>query len=295
MSVNLQTGELMAKTSIEWTDFSINPIRARWKPGSFKPSWSEKGFISSTGGHYCEKVSPGCKFCYASRMQPRFGMPTFNEAIARRDDIEVYLDESKLQQVLCRKKPTKYFWCDLTDMFGDWVCDEWIGKCFATMFATPQHIHQVLTKRAERMQAYVSRLAISLELPNVWFGVSAENQQYADERIPLLLQTPAAVRFVSYEPALGPINFERFGYVGADINWVIAGGESGPGARPSHPEWFRSIRDQCEAAGVAYFMKQITERGKKIPFEQWPADLQVRQFPGVCSVQGFAAGKRVVE
>jgi len=296
----------MAKTSIEWTDFSINPIRARWKIGM------DPNYLSSRlpyhSGHYCEKISPGCKNCYASRLQPRFGLPTFSEAIAQRDDIEVYLDESKLQQVLRRKKPTKYFWCDMSDMFGSWVPDEWTNKCFATMALTPQHTHQVLTKRAERMQAYfapgryrdcqvadqakiihtsVSPFKLPSEavfdarrvargepwlidtwpLSNVWLGVSAENQDTFDERVPLLMDTPAAVRFISYEPALGPVDFslwrpvETIGGVEFErwIDWIIAGGESGPGARPSIPEWFRSLRDQCQAAGVPYFFKQWGE------------------------------------
>ena len=114
---------------------------------------------------------------------------------------------------------------------------------------------------------------------------------HADERIPLLLQTPAAVRWISYEPALGPANLQLFGPCGSSggscldnscrtkIDWVVAGGESGPGARPAHPDWFRSVRDQCQAAGVPFFMKQIIERGKKIPFEAFPPDLQVREYP----------------
>lgn len=146
-------------------------------------------------------------------------------------------------------------------------------------------------------------------LPNVWLGVSVEDQQTADERIPYLLKTPAAVRFVSYEPALGPVKFRQkwVDYLQGwtvepehdpncdgscercpvpvqvrtnKLDWIIAGGESGPGARPANPDWFRSARDQCAAAGVPFFMKQITERGKRVPFDQWPEELQVREFPG---------------
>src|SRR5262245_53283923 len=130
----------MAETSIEWTDHSINPIRARTADGV---------------GHYCQKVSPGCANCYASRLQPRFGMPEFKGTGDPPGDRERFLDESKLAEVLRRKKPTRYFWCDMTDLFGAWVPDEWIDECFSVMGATPQHTHQVLTKRPERMLAYM--------------------------------------------------------------------------------------------------------------------------------------------
>jgi protein gp37 len=132
-------------------------------------------------------------------------------------------------------------------------------------------------------------------LPNVWLGVSVEDQERADERIPDLLATPAAVRFLSCEPLLGPVDLRewlpRFRDGGARdfassrpwgspfLDWVIAGGESGPNSRPAHPDWFRSLRDQCAEAGVSFFQKQITDRGKKIPFEDWPDDLKVREFP----------------
>ena len=226
----------MAATSIQWTNFSINPFRAR---------------LGNGDGHYCEKLSPGCKQCYSSRLQPRFRMPQFQEQ--RGAGVEHYLDSRKLQQVLDRKKPTKIFWCDMTDMFGAWVPNEWIAACFGVMAATPQHTHQVLTKRAERLpevfasvfglesfEATVareaerhgvtwdargstahlyssvpadlaSRRAWRWPLPNVHLGVSAEDQQRADERIPHLLQCPAAVRFVSAEPLLGPIDFRGWG------------------------------------------------------------------------------------
>ena len=141
------------------------------------------------------------------------------------------------------------------------------------------------------------------EIPprNVWLGVSVEDQATADERIPLLLQTPAAVRWVSAEPLLEQIDLTKLGnsYVRRNaltgfldaghatlmrdalprLDWVVAGGESGPKARPSHPDWFRSLRDQCQAAGVPFFMKQITDKGRKVPFEQWPDDLRVREYP----------------
>lgn len=217
----------MGKTSIEWTDHSVNPIRAR---------------LDGHVGHYCEKISPGCARCYASRTQARLRMPPFQEQ--QNNDVEHFLDATKLQEVVRRKTPTRYFWCDMNDMFGEWVPNVWIAACFGVMAATPQHTHQVLTKRAKRMREWFEWIAslkcdpwtechaaaLATEpgldgpihrksggapgrpwpLPNVWLGVSAEDQQRADERIPHLLATPAAVRFVSAEPLLGPVVLERY-------------------------------------------------------------------------------------
>ncbi len=342
----------MTATSIEWTEHSINPFRAR---------------LGNGDGHYCEKLSPGCKRCYSSRTQPRFRMPQFQEQ--RGAGVEHYLDARKLQQVLDRKKPTKFFWCDMTDMFGAWVPNEWIAACFGVMAATPQHTHQVLTKRADRLPetfAWVSREAKAFAgterasaeaefcahrlwlngeialggpvsqpwpLPNVHLGVSAEDQQRANERIPHLLACPAAVRWVSAEPLLGPIDFEEFvwptciatreehvrehdGGLWCDersIDWIVVGGESGPGARECSIEWLRSIVAQCKSASVPIFVKQLgatirvpeseqigdvttgwspfaricesddwlirLQSSKGGDINEWPHDLRVREFP----------------
>ena len=154
------------------------------------------------------------------------------------------------------------------------------------------HTFQVLTKRPERMNIFITDwlpgawglATMSLRLldkpiPNIWLGVSVENQATADERIPILLQTPAAVRFISYEPALGPVDFwkatghadgsfwhaPKFSWFNdSGLDWIIAGGESGPGARPAHPDWFRSVRDQCVEAGIPYFLKQMVVNGKMV-------------------------------
>jgi protein gp37 len=294
----------MAETSIEWTDRSINPIRARHR---------KTGAI----GHYCELFSTGCAHCYASNFQKRFGMPPFpgksrlpklpvvddRGCVIVNEEIELFLDESKLDEVLKRRKPAKWFWCDMTDLFGSWVPDEWIDRCFAVMNATahqlpipidlnakPWHTHQILTKRPERMFHYMESRSkwrdsdtnplfvagrhdggvlrghgveimnagacLLWPMPNVWLGVSCENQQTADERIPWLLKTPAAVRFLSCEPLLGPIEWNHWTNA---IGWVIAGGESGHNARPMHPDWARSLRDQCQAVGVPFFFKQWGE------------------------------------
>ena len=192
---------------------------------------------------------------------------------------------SYLGKTLRRKKPTTWFVNSMGDLFHEAVPDAWIDRVFAVMALCPQHTFIVLTKRSARMRAYVSRLcstpdndsdevdAIATEaasitgavedafangpLPNVWLGVSTEDQRRADERIPDLLATPAAVRLVSAEPLLGPISFNTIDLPGLD--WIIVGGESGKGARPMHPDWARSIRDQCAAADVPYFFKQWGE------------------------------------
>jgi protein gp37 len=351
----------MGKTSIQWTDHSINPIRAR------NP-------LTGAVGHYCEKVSSGCANCYASNMQKRFKMPAFpgkskggllslgeeiTVSIGEQGDMEIFLDESKLQSVLRRKKPTKYFWCDMTDLFGWWVPQDWIDKCFAVMALTPHHTHQILTKRPEKASEYlawdghsdehakrgencpcrqcsiVREMAEIMQnggvdewsagfgaagyvwknwpLPNVWIGTSVENQKAADERIPHLLKTPAAVRFLSMEPLLGPVDLQpiinKYGEFknnqGINCDWVIIGGESGKNARPCNVEWIRDILHQCTMAGVPCFVKQLgslpytTHPGWDEPHEfdsvyddvlelrdshggdwdEWPSDLRVREFP----------------
>lgn len=204
---------------------------------------------------------------------------------------------------LRRKKPTIYFVNSMGDLFHESIPDKDIDDVFAVMALSPQHTFQVLTKRAERMREYFNRAhsagnvnawqprvcqavddLVPLRtdqsreakinvigrpcLPNVWLGVSAERQQEADERIPLLLQTPAAVRFVSAEPLLGPIAvWPYIGKLGWQmspgdvraVDWIITGGESGPHARPMNPQWARDIRDQCAAAHTAFFHKQNGE------------------------------------
>lgn len=223
----------------------------------------------------------------------------------------VELIESRLAEPLRRRKPQRIFVNSMSDLFHESLPDEAIDRVFAVMALCPQHTFQVLTKRAKRMSDYLAgeayqRIAeaamlyrftrdfdsnyefdareAGLEqwpLPNVWLGVSVEDQKTADERIPLLLETPAAVRFVSYEPALELVDFQRFFgpqkmYLGLHADgtrgnnsvvwgldrngWLIVGGESGPGARPFDIAWARSAVAQCKAAGVACFVKQLGER-----------------------------------
>jgi protein gp37 len=203
-------------------------------------------------------------------MQPRFQMPPFEVGIRSRAFIEPFFDPKPLRQVLRRREPAKWFWCDMSDLFGEWVPDGWIDRCFDVMRDTPQHVHQVLTKRAERMRDYVvARFGRLVGAPEqIWLGISAEDQQRADERIPVLLQTPAAVRWVSAEPLLGPIALERLGqhWLGVatqragmndGLSWCVVGGESGSGARRCDVTWIRDIVRQCRAAGSACFVKQL--------------------------------------
>lgn len=278
-------------SKIEWTDASWNPIRAR-NPVTGKVGW------------HCEHATTGCENCYSEGFNKRLGTGLPFKP-GHRKDIEIFLDGQMLTQPLRWKKPRKIFVCSMSDLFADFVTDEWIDKVFAVMALSPQHTFQVLTKRAERMREYVSdpavrnrieleaekiRLSVGLPvsphwcfawpLPNVWLGVSCERQQEADERILHLLQTPAAVRFISAEPLLGPIDLTSVrhslasdSYMTASvlqgddgfglnarrerIDWVIVGGESGPAARPFNIAWARSIVIECAQAGVRCFVKQL--------------------------------------
>lgn len=347
---------MSANTNIEWTDATWNPIRG------------------------CSRVSEGCRNCYAEKVAYRFSgtakpyeglvrinskgerVPEWNghvEFVEKHllDPLKwapvrwkEYVENDALNQFSAKERPRRIFVNSMSDLFHENVPDEWIDRIFAVMALCPQHVFQVLTKRPERMLAYLSasgvRRAIALQanifmrsnkraansdalahvflwgnlehaevgeyanylagiadrcwpLPNVWLGVSVENQKAADKRIPLLLQTPAAVRFISAEPLLGPVNLNRIEVIDAidrsdpdepvadgycidaangeafddengelstkpdgevpmerGLDWVIVGGESGPGARPMHPDWARSLRDQCQAADVPFFFKQ---------------------------------------
>lgn len=246
------------KTGIEWTDATWNPV---------------------TG---CTEVSPGCDNCYAKTLAERF---RDTEGHYFEHGFDVQLREDKLDLPLRWTKPRRIFVNSMSDLFHDSVPDDYIANVFAVMARANQHTFQVLTKRHARMRSlltsdlfhrriydylvsidyqWISNTPVVWPLRNIWLGVSTENQQWADIRIPALLDTPAAVRFISAEPLLGPINFERvpgFNRVGLDLSrwWVIVGGESGKGARPMHPNWARSLRDQCQAAGVPFLFKQRGE------------------------------------
>lgn len=285
------------KTAIEWTD-------ATWNP---------------TVG--CSIVSKGCTNCYAMKMAARLeamGQPIYRGLTKPSKAGPVWtgtvrLNPAVLTKPLSWRRPRRIFVNSMSDLFHEALSDKAIDQVFAVMALCPQHTFQVLTKRPERMRAYMRGVAefrahatvkrfarlmplpfpkgwsgFEWPLPNVWAGVSVEDQATADARIPILLRTPAAKRFISAEPLLGPVDLRnltvarRYGTGLLDaltcdfkdhhgqvlagppsgtgpLDWVIAGGESGPDARPAHPDWFRSLRDQCAAAGVPYFFKQWGE------------------------------------
>jgi protein gp37 len=273
------------QSAIEWTDATWNPVRG------------------------CTKVSPGCAHCYAETFAERFrdvkGHPY-------EQGFDLRLVPEKLDEPLRWKKPRRVFVNSMSDLFQDGVPDAYIDQVFAAMALAPQHTFQVLTKRADRLRAYLSsdgrhdaivrsmdmppwmppgsrfpRVPENWPMPNVWLGVSVENQHFADERIPLLLQTPAAVRFISAEPLLEAVDLKRhlpksmfhcrncgrelmrdrcdrcgtFDNTATNeiigLDWVIVGGESGHGARAFDIAWARSIVAQCKAAGVPVFVKQL--------------------------------------
>ena len=286
------------KSAIEWTESTWNPV---------------------TG---CTKVSPGCQHCYAERLSERFrGVPSHPYEMG----FDLTLRPERLVQPLKWKRPRRVFVNSMSDLFHEDVPDEFIDRVFAVMSISRGHTFQVLTKRAVRMQRYLVSRSKSVEYwekparelghtlkfkmdgatigllpfppPNVWLGVSVEDEVRARERIPLLLDTPAALRFVSVEPLLGPIELNRvkfppcpkdeplqpinrypdqidflsgkwvdttgIGYTGPKVDWVIVGGESGPRARPMKSEWVKSIRDQCQSSGVPFFFKQWGGRTPK--------------------------------
>jgi len=253
---------LSDKTAIEWTDATWNPIRG------------------------CSRVSEGCKNCYAERVAARFsgpGEPYEGTVTDGRWNGTVLQLPEILDQPLRWKRPRRIFVNSMSDLFHEDVPGDFLIRILNVMGAAKHHTFQVLTKRPERMlaamKAYYEIVSMVpgavVPYPNIWLGASIENQRTADERIPSLLQTPAAVRFLSCEPLLGPVDLGRVlclpvsrgEYVtflnahpiDCRIQWVIAGGESGPGARPMHPDWARWLRDQCRVAGVPFFFKQWGE------------------------------------
>jgi protein gp37 len=264
----------VSKTRIEWADSVWNPV---------------------TG---CSPVSEGCENCYAKRMSKRLAG---RYGYSKDEPFKVTLHPDRLGQPLRWKKPRRIFVCSMGDLFHEDVPNEFIDYVFAVMGRSQQHTFILLTKRPERMREYLQagryqqilNIAYRLKFrpeglgkgidnpkdmrwwPNVWLGVTAENQQRADERIPILLQIPAAVRFVSVEPMLGVVDLvaaldaaigiegkvEIPAVDGIDnwLHWVICGGETGPGARPTHPDWVRNLRYQCQASGVPFFFKSWGE------------------------------------
>jgi protein gp37 len=302
-------------SSIEWTDTTWNPSTGCDKVspgcGMARPGTDDES-AGQTGGCYALSMAKRLKAMGSEKYQndgdPRTSGPGFG--VTAHPDV--------LTAPLGWRKPRKVFVNSMSDLFHEAIPDAFIARVFAVMAATPQHTYQVLTKRHGRMRSLLSAKwfpelvttwawrdgvrpstpLVELPSPNVWLGVSVEDQKWADIRIPALLGTPAAVRFLSCEPLLGPVDLtswmpagyakwscsgchrlyagphqdvcpgcDREGYWtgshtgngrpnGQPIGWVIAGGESGPGARPMDPAWARQLRDQCQAAGVPFHFKQ---------------------------------------
>lgn len=313
-------------TSIEWT---------RGDDGSKGETWNPV-----VG---CTVLSAGCTNCYAMGVAHRGMRPEHRGLTVLRghgkgprwNGTVRFLPE-RLQEPFSWRKPRRVFVNSMSDLFHEGVTDEQIASVFGVMAGTPKHTYQILTKRLERARAFLSRCAPALgwithngndpisfggdgvivgndnawPLPNVWLGASVEDQATADERIPVLLETPAAIRWVSYEPALGPVNFadialagapggrilkplvgltwgptER-GYTviakGAHLDWIVVGGESGPRARPFDVAWAASTIAQCRAAGVPVFCKQLganvrTRNDDNFTIDEDPPD---EDFPG---------------
>ena len=218
----------VSTSRIEWTEVTWNPV---------------------TG---CSKVSAGCANCYAERMARRLqamGQPNYVRGF------QVATHEQMVERPLAWTRPSTVFVNSMGDLFHEAVPADFVARVFATMDAAHRHAFQVLTKRSGRLAALVPNLPWP---SNVWAGVSVEAADYV-HRIDDLREVPAALRFLSFEPLLGPL--PRLDLT--DIDWVIVGGESGPGARPVDPDWVRDIRDQCLSAGVPFFFKQWGGTRKK--------------------------------
>lgn len=295
-------------TAIQWTDATWNPV---------------------TG---CTRISPGCARCYIERTPP-FRMAGRRFArVGSEATTGVQLHPDRLSKPVHWRKPRRVFVCSLADLFHDEVPDHFIYDVFQAMYQAPQHVFQVLTKRPERLLAWyqdfragfiggTDRFDECWPLPNVWLGVSIENARYT-WRADVLREIPAVVRFISAEPLLdslfegfdNPKKLRQFRDLGMDpclrgrgpldltgIDWLIAGGESGPGARGCDLAWIRELREACREAGAAFFVKQLgsspytwehpphlsrpfrfaaeIRNSKGGDISEWPADLRIREFP----------------
>lgn len=231
----------MADTTIEWTDATWNPVAG------------------------CAVLTAGCTNCYAMRMAARLesmGVPKYEGLTRKSGDRyvwtgKIFCDESALEAPLKWRAPRKIFVNSMSDMFHRDVPIEFIRRVWAVMAATPQHTYQILTKRPERMAEVLQDPAFPV-LGNVWLGTSVEDEAVL-ARLDHLRLTPAAVRFVSFEPLIGPVNGADL----RDIHWAIVGGESGPRSRYMDPDWVDEIHDLCKEAGTAFFFKQWGGRNKK--------------------------------
>lgn len=230
---------MATNSSIEWTEATWNPVVG------------------------CSIISPGCTNCYAMRLarrleamgQPKYVGTTRMSGNRPKWNGTVRVDEESVDLPRTWKSGRMIFVNSMSDLFHEEVPLDFMQRVFSTMRETPQHTYQILTKRADQLEALSPRF----DWPdNVWMGVSVENEDYV-HRIDHLCRSDAFVKFLSLEPLLGPLSGMNL----AGIDWVIAGGESGPGARPLDPEWVRDIRDQCVAASVAFHFKQWGGVNKK--------------------------------
>jgi protein gp37 len=272
--------------------------------GPSKIQWTEATWNPVTG---CSKVSPGCDRCYAETFAERWcGIP--GHPYEQGFDLKLWPE--RLDVPRHWRKPRLIFVNSMSDLFHARVPYEFVERVWETMATASQHTYQILTKRPDRMQRFVSRLVARFGvLPNVWLGTSIESQEYIG-RAAHLSRTPAAVRFLSCEPLLGPLDlssmlpgfdcptcraagggFRREVMHGPPaLHWVIVGGESGPGARVMDLEWARGIQRDCREAGVACYVKQLgvvwareakaTDRKHGGNPDEWPVDLRVREMPG---------------
>lgn len=275
-------------TAIEWADDSWNPIRAR---------------VKATGalGHYCVKISPGCKNCYAERLQSWPIGSKIRYAAQDLEGLEVFLDEEVLEAPLKRRRPRIIFPCSMTDLFAAHHPDAWISEILNVAYACPQHRFLVLTKRVRRMVDFIAGssgqgLANADFFRNVWFGFSAENQEEWNERWGAASELAAHGFNVwaSCEPLLSDIRMDlmcQCGKCGGDapLSWLVVGGESGPGARPTVIGHIRGIVQQCLEHEVPVFVKQLGSKPvnrEGVPHRlkhkkggdpsEWPEDLRVR-------------------
>lgn len=261
---------MASNSDIEWTDHSFNP----W--------WG------------CFKVSPGCQHCYADTLAHRYGHHVWGPAAttARRTFGDKHWAEPRRWNAQAEKAGVRrrVFCASMADVFEDHpTAEAERPKLWTLIEETPALDWLLLTKRPENIRRALPDAWLAAPRPNVWLGTSAEDQERADTRIPALLSVPAALYFLSAEPLLGPLDLRNYlGWAPTPegdshgIDWVIVGGESGPGARPMDIEWAERIHDDCLMAGVAFFMKQLGShgrRGKGAKLEDFPAELRQRDFP----------------
>jgi protein gp37 len=255
--------------------------------GTSSIEWTEKTLNPTTG---CDKISPGCDNCYALTLAKRLkGMGSAkyqNDGDPRTSgpgfDLTIHPDV--LREPLSWRKPTVVFVNSMSDLFHARVPRDFIARFWDVMAQTPQHTYQILTKRPERMARVLADVA---PLSNAWLGTSIESDKYV-RRADALRGTPAAVRFISAEPLLGPLPSLDL----TDIDWLIAGGESGPGSRPMDLGWVRDLIGKCRDSGTAPFVKQLgalqtagSKDKKGGDWSTWPADLRVREYPATAELE----------